>query len=83
MTEKEFKEKKAAAVAKAMPHYADPANVGLPKMTLEETALIMSPSADRLVPKSAVSRKEKTALLKLKEGFAKLGVTSLADIMDT
>lgn len=81
MTENEFKEKKAAALAKAMPHYADPVNMGLPKMTVEETALLMSPSADRLVPKSAVSRKEKTALLKLKEGFARIGVTSLADIL--
>ena len=81
MTENEFKEKKAAALAKAMPHYADPANVDLPKMTVEETALLMSPSADRLVPKSAVSRKEKSALLKLKEGFARIGVTSLADIL--
>ena len=36
MTEKEFKEAKAAALEKVMPHYAAPDRCNLPKMTLEE-----------------------------------------------
>lgn len=81
MTEKEFKEAKAAALEKIMPHYAAPDRFDLPKMTLEETALLLSPSADRVMAKSAVSKKEKTALLKLRAKFADMGVTSLEDIL--
>ena len=81
MTEKEFNEAKHKALMKALPHYLAPDRFGPARLTLDETALLMSPSADALVAKSAVSRLEKSALLKLKDRFASFGVRSLSDLI--
>ena len=81
MTEREFKEAKLAALEKVMPYFMAPDRFSLPKMTLEETALLMSKGPDGIMSKSVVSKLEKTALLKLKDRFAKLGVISLEDLL--
>lgn len=80
MTENDFKERKAAALEKAAPHFADPSRFGLPRMTTDETAALIARSAADASRKT-VAALEKAALTKLKGMFASMGVASLDDIL--
>ena len=71
MTEREFKEAKLAALEKVMPYFMAPDRFSLPKMTLEETALLMSKGPDGIMSKSV------GIFLSVRPGFSLSPATSV------
>lgn len=79
--ETKFKEMKAAALEKVMPYFTDPATYPMPKLSLDECAALLSPDVDHVMSRTAMCKCEHAALQKMKGGLAKLGITSVSDVL--
>jgi hypothetical protein len=76
-----FKEAKSAVLEKVMPYFTDPSAYPMQKLSLEECAILLSPDAEHVMSRTAMCKCEHTALQKMKRGLAKLGITSVSDIL--
>ena len=76
-----FKETKSAVLEKVMPYFTDPSVYPMQKLSLEECAVLLSPDSEHVMSRTAMCKCEHTALQKMKRGLAKLGITSVSDIL--
>lgn len=79
--ENKFKELKTAALAKVLPYFIDPATYPIQKLSLDECAALMSPSAEKTPSRTAMCKCEQIALAKMRRGLARMGITGMADVL--
>ena len=79
--ENKFKELKTAALEKVLPYFMDPLSYPIQKLSLDECAALMSPSAEKMLSRTAMCKCEHSALQKMKQGLARMGITSMADVL--
>lgn len=76
-----FKETKSAVLEKVMPYFTDPSVYPMQKLSIEECAVLLSPDSEHVMSRTAMCKCEHMALQKMKRGLAKLGITSVSDIL--
>ena len=79
--ETKFKEAKSAALEKVMPYFTDPSVYPMQKLSMEECAILLSPDSSHVMSRTTLCKCEHAALQKMKRGLAKLGITSVSDIL--
>lgn len=78
--EKDFRERKTALLERVAPHMLDPDSYPMPRLSLEDCAILMAPSADRVPSRMTMCKAEHSALTKMREGLERLGVNGMSDI---
>lgn len=76
-----FNEAKSAILEKIMPYFTDPSVYPMQKLSLDECAILLSPDAEHVMSRTAICKCEHSALEKMKRGLAKLGITSVTDVL--
>ena len=76
-----FNEAKSAILEKVMPYFTDPSVYPMQKLSLDECAILLSPDAEHVMSRTAICKCEHSALEKMKRGLAKLGITSVTDVL--
>jgi len=78
---KDFKAKKKAVLEAVIPHMLDPETYPAPKISLEECAVLLARTPDSVPTRLAMSKAECSALAKMKEAFAKMGISRVSDVI--
>jgi len=81
ISEKDFKARKAVALEAVVPHMLSPGAYPAPRLSLEECALLLAKSADAVPSRLAVSKAECSALAKMRESLAKMGISRVSDVI--
>jgi len=77
----QYENLKEQAMEKLVLHMRDPEKFGAPKLTLDEVAILQARTPDAVLSRMSVCKAEAAALLKLKTGLQKLGISSVADLI--
>ena len=79
--ETKFNEMKFAILEKVIPYYTNPAVYPMPKLSMEECAILLSPDFKHSISKNIICNTERSALKNIKRYFVKLGITSISDTL--
>lgn len=79
--EERFAELKRAALEQVMPYFLNPFAYPMPKLTLDECAVLTAPSAAETPSRVTMCKTEKSALGKMKAGLARFGITRVDDVL--
>ena len=77
--EMKFKEAKFAALEKVMPYYTNPSVYPMPKLSVEECVVLLSPDSGHIMSRAAFCKYDRAMLQKMKRNLTKLGITSIFD----
>lgn len=79
MNIEDFNAAKCAAVEKCAKPMMNPAGNVIPKVTMSELSVLLSPDADHILTSAALYKIEKSALASLRREMLNFGVKSFSD----